>query len=241
VRWPEVQKPVRAVGFDLGETLITYAETPPSWASLYPAALGRVGAAIGVTLTVNQLSAGAELLAQFNTRLHPRREEVAAEIIFTLLLVHWGLPPAQHLAAAIEAFFGFFQQRLTTYPETSEVLAALRTRGFRLGILTDVPYGMPREFVQRDLAAAKIQGAVDRLLTSVEVGWRKPEAAGFRALARELQVDARELWFVGNEEKDILGALGVGAKVVLIDRDGRSPDWGQHHRLRNLRELLALV
>lgn len=237
----EARKPVRAIGFDLGETLLTYADTPLSWASLYPNALERVAASCGITLTPERLDAGTTLLARFNTRIHPRREEVSAEIIFGPLLALWQLPPALHLSRAIEAFFTFFQQRLTAYPETPETLASLRARGIRRGVLTDVPYGMPRAFVQRDLAAAHLEGAVDVLLTSADVGWRKPEPTGFLALARDLQVKASDLWFVGNEKKDVAGALAAGAIAVLIDREGNAPRWGQHYTLRDLRELIALV
>lgn len=238
---PDEPKPVRAVGFDLGETLLTYADTPLSWATLYPAALRQVAESCGVPLTDERLEAGVGWLTQFNTRIHPRREEVSAETIFTRLLTLWGVAPAPYLSAALAAFFGFFQQRLQTYPETAAVLAQLRTRGIRYGVLTDVPYGMPRAFVQRDLAAARLDHAVDVLLTSGEVGWRKPEPAGFHALARELDVESPALWFVGNEEKDIAGALAAGAVAVLIDREGKGPRWGQHHTLRDLRELGALI
>lgn len=238
---PDGAKPVEAVGFDLGETLLTYADTPPSWVSLYPVALERVAASCGATLTAEQFAAAAEVLSRFNTRLHPRPEEIPADVIFTEVLSLWRLPSAPHVAAAVEAFFGFFQQRLQNYPETAEALAALRARGIRTGVLTDVPYGMPRTFVQRDLADAKLEGAVDFLLTSVEVGWRKPEPAGFLALARELEVEPGELWFVGNEEKDIVGALAAGATAVLIDREGKAPRWGQQHTLHDLRALAGLI
>jgi putative hydrolase of the HAD superfamily len=230
---------VAAIGFDLGETLLTYAGTPPSWATLYPAALARVAEACRVAPDAEDVLRAGEILAHHNTRLRPRREEVRAELIFREILAAWRLAPKDLLEPAIAAYFDFFQQRLAPYPETTAVLAALRRARIRTGILTDVPYGMPRNFVQRDLDGAPISPLVDSVLTSVEVGWRKPESAGFHALADRLEVSPRDLWYVGNEEKDITGALAVGATAILIDRADRHPNWGQHRTIRDLRALLS--
>lgn len=229
---------VAAFRFDLGETLLTYTHTPLSWVSCYPEALARVAADCAVTPNADDLARATDILTRHNTRLHPRREEVPAEIIFREILETWKVNPERWLAVAIKAFFVFFQQRLQPYPEAAEVLRELGSREIRIGVLTDVPYGMPRAFVEHDLAAADLRSRVDVLLTSVEVGWRKPEPAGFHALARKLDVSVDHLWFVGNEEKDIAGALAAGATAVLIDREGRAPEWGQHHTVGDLRELL---
>jgi putative hydrolase of the HAD superfamily len=121
------------------------------------------------------------------------------------------------------------------------VLRALRSQGVRIGVLTDVPYGMPRSLVERDLAAANLTEFVDEMPTSVEAGWRKPEPAGFRAPASRLGVAEEEFWFVGNEQKDITGALATGAKAVLAGRENRPSPWGQTHTIRSLSELPALI
>lgn len=231
--------PIAAIGFDLGETLLTYADTPPSWSTLYAAALTQVAMRCEAAPDPAAKMAAAKILTRYNTRLHPRSEEISAEIIFGEILETWSLPRGRHLQPAIEAFFGFFQQRLQTYPETLEVLGKLRGQGIRIGVLTDVPYGMPRDFVQRDLAAARVENLIDRWLTSVQVGWRKPEPAGFHALARALEIAPPDLWYVGNEEKDIVGARNAGCIAVLVDREDRRPNWGQRHTIRDLREVLA--
>ncbi|HEX2855825.1 MAG TPA: HAD family hydrolase [Opitutaceae bacterium] len=234
--------PVAAIGFDLGETLLTYAETPLDWTAHYSDALRAVGKKIGAQLTPADLSEGARVLSLYNTRRNPRRNEVSCGKIFEEIFAAWRRPAADSLEQAAEAFFGFFQQRMAAYPESPGTLAGLRTRDVRVGVLTDVPYGMPRTFVQRDLAGAKLDRLVDVLLTSRDVGWRKPEVAGFHSLAVALGVKPEELWFVGNEEKDIAGARAAGATAVLIDRSGSlAPAWGQHHTIRNLREILPLV
>lgn len=230
-----------AVGFDLGETLFTYADTPLSWVSLYRPALARVALACGVAPGIPAFERAEQILSRFNTRLHPRAGEVPAETIFREVLSTWGVDDEPAIGAAIAAFFGFFQQRVIAYPESAELLSRLRQEGIRVGALTDVPYGMPRTFVEKDLRAVKLESLIDPWLTSVEVGFRKPADAGFHLLARGLGVTGENLWFVGNEEKDMAGAVAAGATAVLIDRERRNPRWGQHHTIRSLSELIELI
>ena len=211
---------IRGVGFDLGDTLLFYRDTPLSWVSLYPEALRCVAKACKAAPTPGQFDAAAQVLARYNTRIVPRTNEVRAEEILSLVLRSWDCDAVADLPAAIDAFFTFFQQKMSAYPETVPVLAALREQGIPTGILTDVPYGMPRAFVQRDLDGAGISGYFDALLTSVEVGVRKPETAGYLALASRLGVAPQEMLYVGNEPKDVIGASRAGVVGVFLDRDG---------------------
>jgi putative hydrolase of the HAD superfamily len=231
----------RVIGFDLGETLLTYAETPLSWVAHYPAALDEVGRACGLQLHVAQRDAAIAILTRYNTRINPRRDEVSAAHIFAEILAAWSADPDRHGPIAITAFFRHFQQRLRAYPETIDVMTTLKSRGFTLGLLTDVPYGMPREFVERDLEQGRISGLVDLLLTSVEIGRRKPDPMGFQELAKRCSTATEKMWYVGNEEKDVVGAREAGAIAVLVDRENRQPSWGQHHTISDLRGLLERV
>lgn len=225
---------IRAVGFDLGDTLLFYRDTPMSWVALYPEALAAVANRCKVQPTAEQFERAKEILMQHNTRVVPRTREIPAEKILGLILETWGIDPATHANAAIEAFFTFFQQRLSAYPETVPVLHALRAKGIPTGILTDVAYGMPRDFVQRDIAGAGITGLFDVLLTSVEVGVRKPESSGYHELARRLGVAPGEMLYVGNEAKDVIGAQRAGVLSALLDRNGTGENHGQDFTISTL-------
>lgn len=216
---------IRAIGFDFGETLATYRDTPLNWASLYRPALDRVATALGLTPSETAFARAEEVLRQFNTRLNPRTREVAADEIFRTALVEWGPVSTDSTRTAVAAFFGFFQQSLQPYPETLSALECLRGCGLRLGVLTDVPYGMPRRFVENDLQQSGIEPWIDVLLTSVDVGFRKPAPDGFRALAKALDVGLDEMIYVGNEPKDIAGANSAPMVSVLIDRGRSAPVW----------------
>jgi putative hydrolase of the HAD superfamily len=232
---------LRAVGFDLGDTLIFYDGTPLNWSAQYPEALRVTAAACGVSVKPDQLTEAGKLLASYNTRLAPRTKEVTADEIFTRVLKCWGLDAAKHLPASAEAFFNFFQQTMRAYPETVAALQSLRAQSIPTGILTDVPYGMPRNLVERDINKAGIFGLFDVLITSVEVGVRKPETKGFLALAAALGFAPAEMLYVGNELKDVIGANRVGMRTAFLDREKTDANHGQDFTIATLRELESLL
>ena len=232
---------IRAIGFDLGDTLIFYRDTPMSWVALYPEALAAVAKRCQAQPTEAQIARAKEILTQHNTRVVPRTHEVPAETIFTSILEAWALDSRQHIHAAIEAYFTFFQQRMSPYPETVSVLETLRTKGFPAGILTDVAYGMPRTFVQRDISGAGITNLFDVLLTSVEVGMRKPDPTGYLELAKRLNVESKQMLYIGNEAKDVIGAHRAGALAAFLDREGSGAQHGQNFTLSTLTDLYEIL
>jgi putative hydrolase of the HAD superfamily len=225
---------IRGVGFDLGETLLFYRDTPLNWASLYSEALRCVANSYNLQPTPKQFADAEQVLTRYNTRIVPRTHEVPAEEILSLVLRSWNHEPGANLTAAIDTFFSFFQQHMCAYPETVQVLEALRQQGIPVGILTDVPYGMPRAFVERDLERAGIAKLFDTLLTSVEVGVRKPETAGFLALASRLGIAPKEMLYVGNEPKDVIGAKRAGVIAALLDHAGSGSRHGQDFTILTL-------
>lgn len=226
--------PPAAVGFDLGETLARYAGLPLSWHTLYRAALVRVAEVCSRPLTDADIESGEQVLARYNTRLHPRLDEVASDQVLGDVLAAWGIAGVFGMDDVEDAFFGFFQQTYAVYPDAVPALQRLRGRGVRIGVLTDVPYGMPRRFVERDLGP--IAQDVDVSLTSVEVGCRKPHPSGYLTLAEKLGVAPSRMAYVGNE-KDIVGANSAGMISVLIDRDGCGADYGQARTVASLKDL----
>ncbi len=225
----------KAIGFDLGETLIHYVGLPLNWQALYPEALARVSEACSHPVTDAEMKAGQGVLAHYNTRLYPRVEEVTAERILREVLTEWGLSTAADTNRIEDVFFGFFQQTYAVYPDTTAALKELRNAGIKIGVLTDVPYGMPRRFVDRDLVP--IADNIDATLTSVEANCRKPHPSGYLALAQRLGSEPCDMVYVGNEEKDIIGANEAGLFSVLIDRNGSGTDFGQDKTISSLEEL----
>lgn len=230
---------IDAVGFDLGHTLIGYGDTPLSWSSLYAEALAGMASACGRDLTTDEVKAAAATLQTYNTRTHPRPREATSAEIFTQVLDACGISPAQHQQTAIDAFFAFFQKGAAPYVNAVETLRHLRQAGLKVGVLTDVPYGMPRYLVERDAEA--LLPYLDALVTSVQAGWRKPEPPGYLLLAERLGSVPARMAFVGDEQKDVTGAGQVGMLSVLIDRKATGSCWGQDATIADLSELVPLL
>ena len=228
---------IQAMGFDVEHILVRY-NNPLNWKGLYEPALRRVLAAYQLPENPARLEAAVRILLKYNTRENPREYEVSSEVIFQEIFEAWG-ENHRDFSQAKSAFYGFFQAAAVCYEDAAQTLRELCARGIRLGFLTDVAYGMDDAYALQDIA--QIAHFFSAGLTSTNVGFRKPNAAGYEHLARALGVAPCEMLFVGDEEKDILGANRAGMVPVLIHRSDTAKNWGQAHTISNLDELLTLI
>ena len=227
---------IKAIGFDVGHTLINY-RNPLNWRSLYRPALEQAANGCGISLSDEMAAAATEILLKYNTRVNHREHEVSADTIFGEILGHWQLDVDMDTIKT--GFYSFFQADAAPYPDAADTLIALSQKGIKIGALTDVAYGMDNKFSLRDLAS--LSDFIDVALTSVDVGSRKPHSAGWQRLMEALQVSAEEMMYVGDEEKDIVGANRLGITSVLINRTEMTADYGQTYTIQSLHELLTLI
>lgn len=104
-----------------------------------------------------------------------------------------------------------------------DLLAALRRRGFKLGVVTN---GWT-DFQSRTVATIGIRYAVDTVLVSETEGLRKPDARLFRRAAERLGVATGSCLFVGdNPTADVLGAEAAGMRAIWLRR---GIPWPDHH------------
>ena len=219
--------------FDVGGTLLEYAGMPLSWVDSYPETFARVNEEMGLGSGPAGMGAAVEALRRLNARVNPREEEYDARRVFAAVTRAWGVA-ADPYAVAL-CFYRQFQRRVRVLGDAPRALDRLRRAGCPLGALTDLPTGMPTELARAD--AAPLADRLDCLLTSVDVGWRKPRREGLDLLAARLGVDTRAMAFVGDEPKDMQAARNAGALAVLVDRHGQAPDCGEDRRVRSLDEL----
>ena len=226
------------VVFDIGETLIRYGN-PLSWQALYRPALERADEVCGLGLSEEDFAVAIEVLKRYNTRLCPRTREVRADDIFREILDGWGRPDGPREGVKRE-FFAFFKRNdPRPFPDVPGVLAKLKQAGVRTAALSDVAYGEDNETALADIRC--LAAYIDLPLTSRDIGWRKPDGRGLRYIAEQFQEDVRALVFVGDEEKDVLCANGVGAVSVLIDREGRRLAYGQRYTISSMDEILKIL
>jgi putative hydrolase of the HAD superfamily len=223
--------------FDLGDTLVEYEGLPLSWVEYYPEALGRLAASLRTAPTVAQVEAACEVLRRANTRLHPRLVEIPFVRILGEICECFAVPVAADPEAAARAFFSVFRQRLRVFPDTVPTLETLRRRGAKIAVFTDVPYGMPRALVLEDIRETGLEHLLDLIVTSNEVGYRKPAPETLAHVARTFGRNPWEIAYVGNERKDVEVARAFGCEAILVVRVGTQPLWGQDRTVLSLMEL----
>ncbi|MFI7574792.1 HAD family hydrolase [Micromonospora sp. NPDC049497] len=102
-------------------------------------------------------------------------------------------------------------------PDLLADLAATR----RLAVVTNTHRA---DLVPGHLAAMGVAHLVDAVVTSVEVGWRKPHPAIYAAALDTLGVPASAAVFVGDTfVADYAGPEAVGIRAFLIDATARHP------------------
>jgi len=228
---------IKAIGFDIGHTLINYS-TPLSWKTLYPDALRKIMRDCHITENKSNIDAAASVLSKYNTRENYREYEVSSDIIFKEIFDVWG-QDYNKLADAKKSFYSFFQQDADYFDDTVETLNSLSSTHISMGFLTDVAYGMDNIYSLRDIT--EIKKYFDTGFTSVDVGYRKPNAKGFNMLLESFNIAPSQMMYVGDEKKDIIGANNVGVMSVLINRSNDDVDWGQKYTIRSLSDILKII
>ncbi|MCQ2085118.1 MAG: HAD family hydrolase [archaeon] len=101
--------------------------------------------------------------------------------------------------------------------DVKEVLEYLRRKEYRIAVLSNTRY---HEFTLRGILEDEgISDLVDIVVTSADMGWRKPAPESYQAVLDALGAKASECFFCGDTaSKDYYGPLAVGMKgAVLLD------------------------
>ncbi len=228
---------VKAVGFDVGHTLIKY-DNPLNWSSLYRPALEKAVQGCNFDLSEGMIISAIEVLTKYNTRINYREVEVTSDKIFDEILCCWNCSNI-NMNNIKSGFYSFFQTNAKPFPETIGTLIKIKQAGIKTGILTDVAYGMDNEFSLRDIS--RISKLIDIAFTSVDVGYRKPNSTGFIKLLSFFDVSPNEMLYVGDEEKDIVGANNLGILSVLVNRSNDIKDFGQNHTIISLSDIVKII
>jgi putative hydrolase of the HAD superfamily len=106
--------------------------------------------------------------------------------------------------------------RFRAYDDAAPALAELRDLGLRLVCVSNWDVSLPEV-----LARCGLEGALDGVVTSAEVGSRKPDPAVFTPALQLAGCSAAEAVYVGDTPaEDVEGARAAGIRALLIDRSG---------------------
>jgi HAD superfamily hydrolase (TIGR01662 family) len=220
---------VRAVLFDVDFTLCRPG--PELSAERY----ARIAARHGIELDVSGYEEARETAA-LNLKRHPELlHDDSIWHAFTMdVFVGMGGPRAIAAECAQEIEQGWeVSENFEVYEDVPVVMEKLRGIGLKLGLVSN---GI------RDLMefCAHHRLDVDAIVDSRTHGYVKPHPTIFEVALERLNVDAKDAVMVGDSiEEDVEGARALGMQAILVDRDGRYPEF--EGRLTTLYELPAAL
>jgi len=110
------------------------------------------------------------------------------------------------------------------FDDALPTVLALRRRGYRLGLVSNTPWGTPEYLWENQLRRFGLAPYFDVSLFSSVVGFRKPDTRILQTALARLGADARHALFVGdNPDIDIPGARQLGMRAALVRRAARPP------------------
>ena len=118
--------------------------------------------------------------------------------------------------AEIAAYYAWWEEHTYTDPDVKPLLAALRERGIRTGVLSNTLW--PRTEHERVFRRDGVDELIDAAVYTSEIRWTKPHPEAFAAALEAVGVtDPGRAVFVGDRPwDDIHGARQVGMRAVLL-------------------------
>ena len=102
---------------------------------------------------------------------------------------------------------------LNLFQGVRELILSLRRNRFKLGLLSDSPFVIPK------LISLNLSDVWDEILTADMVGSLKPNSKPFLDISHKIGIKPNDILYVGNSYKyDIVGANNVGMKTAHYSR-----------------------
>lgn len=228
---------IKGIGFDIGGTLVNYNK-PLNWSASYKDAINFMCKRNNLLFNEERFLKAKEVLEKYNTRMNPREKEVTSDVLFGEIFEKWE-EDKEKIYDAKKSFYTYFQREAILYDDVIELLEFCKENNIKCAVYTDVAYGMDDEFSLNDIK--EIENYIDLELTSRNVGYRKPNPKGFKAMAEKWNFNPEEIMYIGDEEKDITGAKAIGMKTALINREQSEKRFGQDYTIATLKEVTQII
>ncbi len=196
--------PIKAVLFDLDNTLIDFIKMKVESCRSGIRAMIKAGLKIDEKTGLNRL-----LKTYF-------RVGIESDTAFTRFLEEqMGKVDENILQDGINAYLKAKPNFLKPYPKVLETLELLKSKGLKLGIVTDAT----REKALVRLDAMCITKFFDLIITYDETKVKKPDELPFRSAIKKLGLNPEEVLFVGDSlKRDIQPSKKIGMKALQIKK-----------------------
>lgn len=113
--------------FDIGQTLVDY-KMPMNWSKLYRPAFEHIAEKYNYTFSEEHYLNAGNVLAKYNTRIHPRDYEVSSTEIFTEILNSMNMA-LEDMEQIKRSFYHYFRQDCSLFPDVEQTLKTLSEKG----------------------------------------------------------------------------------------------------------------
>jgi len=218
---------MKAVIFDLGHTLIDYYH---DWTDPEERTVSRL---YKLVLETGSQVKEAEFRRSVLVTLERNRDrkvrdllEIPLEEVLYDIMGSAGCQVDEGLIHdGLELFYTALQEDRCLIPGTIEMLERVKDKGYAIGLISDVAWGLPSEFPLRDIRHFHLDRFFDDMIFSSDVGLRKPHPKMFKMSLFNLGAERELSMYVGNSlQADVKGAKGVGMRAVLKRSDYFQPD-----------------
>ena len=221
---------LKAVLFDLGLTLIHTVS--------FPEIYRRILAKFNVNISIEDIIKAQNFTAaefDISTYDKNRRKEFWIDYNVSLLKKLNIQENIVFLANQIDDLWWIFSD-VQLYPEVESTFLELKAKGLKLGLISN---GFKQD-ITYVLEKLNLEKWFDSVVCIDSCNCAKPDKQIFLFALDTLGIASNEAIFVGDSiSHDYEGALGVGIKPYLIDREGKYSN--NFDRIKNLTDLFDLV
>ena len=155
---------------------------------------------------------------------------ITADDLIAGSLARHGLPSDLASVTAIRRAMSIpVADRMKPLPGALELLLEIHALGLRT-IITSNTYWRDADSYWNDFRLFGLAQHIDAIVTSVDAGHSKPHPAVFQMALRVAGVPAFQCVVIGNrEENDIVPALALGMRTILVHPDDPPPSSSRAH------------
>lgn len=227
---------IKGVFFDFYQTLVRF---DPPREQLQAEVLKEFGIDVAPEAIRRALVIADEFIYQELARqpFSKRTEEEKMAVYFQyqrVLLEEAGVDATEQLIGGVAKKMQQFKLTQVLFDDAMPALTQLKERGLILGLVSNVNHEITPLCDKLGLSLL-----LKVVVTSLGVGFSKPQPEIFREAIRQAGIEASEAVYVGDQYQiDVVGARDAGMKGVLIDRGDDFREITDCPRIRSLADVV---